>query len=138
MSRIALPPGIYNIHTTDTTVRAIVNASQDGSNLYLSGVSRTTSNRWYITWQISGDGVIKSMDTKSTSAWVSTPSAATALVTSNANEAKWLINVVSNANGTYKGWVMTSDCHKNFWGLDGNKVVIQDYSTGFVFTAVTV
>ena len=29
-----------------------------------------------------------------------------------------------NPNGTYKGWVMTSDCHKNFWGLDGNKVIL--------------
>ncbi|KAJ6453925.1 hypothetical protein C8R45DRAFT_1222982 [Mycena sanguinolenta] len=135
MSRIALPPGIYNIHTTDTTVRAIVNASQDGSNLYLSGVSKDNVKQM---WQISGDGVIKSMDTKSTGAWVSTPSVPTALVTSNANEAKWLINVVANPNGTYKGWVMTSDCHKNFWGLDGNKVVVQDYSTEFVFTAVTV
>jgi hypothetical protein len=36
----------------------------------------------------------------------------------------WIYRSSRNPNGTYKGWIMTSDCHKNFWGLDGNKVIL--------------
>ncbi|THU84759.1 hypothetical protein K435DRAFT_970102 [Dendrothele bispora CBS 962.96] len=126
---VALPPGIYSVRTSESTPRGLVNPSSDGAQFYVANVNTASLNQQFL---INGIGTFTAMDTASF-AYASLPSVVNAVVTRANTEEGWIINVQKNSNGTFTGPIMTKDTKKNYWGLNGNNVQLQDSAYNWTF-----
>ncbi|THU84760.1 hypothetical protein K435DRAFT_927179 [Dendrothele bispora CBS 962.96] len=120
VKRFSLPPGIYNVHSSEKHPRAVVSPANDGEQLYVARISDSALNQQFL---INAIGVFTAMDTGA-HAFSVIPSFVNATVTRSDTEVskiEWIINVErKKKKGKFKGYIMSSDNKKNFWALNGN------------------
>lgn len=131
--RRSLPPGIYSIQFGK---RAVVCPSNNGETLFVDGINPSQPSQM---WLIGGNGSIMSLSASGryTSTW---PSAiATAPVTRSTDPYLWIINVKRGIkDGTFVGWIMSSDIGMVSWCLNGTNVQMQSEQMEWTFVDLTV
>jgi hypothetical protein len=123
-TRCALPPGVYNIQTAESIIRAVINPAAQGGQLTM-GLLNTSNIAQQ--WLVTGNGRVMPMSAASSGhsqnqhTTIAAP-VPNATVTRSATAYEWVINVVAQSNParSFSGYIRCSDPPGLFWTPTNN------------------